>query len=222
LKRTDKIVTIFLLIFGSFLLWFGYVLPITGFHNNPPPTTILFGNILMMLGGLMIAGTAVALVVSYLKLSRTYRGSVVIIFSGAVLNAIPWVQTYDLYGYEFNFTAFPFSFIGYPLIALGVGLIFYSYFTNHLRVEMVQTKEDNKTLSTAKIVWKENTKEQTNFNKTEKEDINTQLMKQHTILTEIDGETMTDSSNSIRYCRYCGVENKNDAAYCEKCGKCIA
>jgi hypothetical protein len=30
------------------------------------------------------------------------------------------------------------------------------------------------------------------------------------------------SSVGAKYCRYCGAENKNDATYCEKCGKNIA
>lgn len=35
------------------------------------------------------------------------------------------------------------------------------------------------------------------------------------------GDLMNESLG-IKYCRYCGTENKNDAHFCEKCGKKIS
>ena len=136
-----------------------------------------------------------------------------------MLSTISSVKNYDVYGYEYSLTSFPLSFIGYPLFALGFGILIYSYFTNHLGVEIVQTKDDTRTVSTAKVVWKENNIKPDNSNATEKkESVHEQLQKQHTIMNSMESET-TDNQQLIRYCRYCGAENKNDAVFCEKCGK---
>lgn len=35
-------------------------------------------------------------------------------------------------------------------------------------------------------------------------------------------EDLMTESLGIKYCRYCGTENKNDAHFCEKCGKKIS
>lgn len=221
MKKGDKIAAIGLLILGTALILFTYSLRTTetAWHN---PQEMFFENVLMMVGGLFVAGTSIAVVVARLRLRRSYQGSLAMIFIGGVLSAIPMVQTYGFYGYNYNFTTFPFSFIGYPLIALGFAIIFYSFFTNHLRVEVVQNKEDNRVYSTAKVVWKENNESRDAPIKTEQEkDINEQLMKQHTLFTTTENETTTDTLRSIHYCRYCGKANKNDASYCEKCGKNI-
>jgi len=228
MKKGDKIATIGLMIFGISMLIFGlfvremeYRNYQTGYSHYVVPSVIFLGNILITLGGLMASGTVIALIASRFRLRRPYQLSIALIFLGALLSAIPMAQTYDFYGYDFSYTAFPFSFIGYPLIGLGFAIIVYSYFTNHLRVEVIQNKEDNRIYSTAKVVWKENSVMPT-INTTEKrEGINEQLMKQHTMFITTETEA-TDNEESIRYCRYCGKENKTDAVYCEKCGKNIA
>ena len=154
-----------------------------------------------------------------MNLNKTYQGSIGLIFLGAILSAISTVKTYDNYGYEYSITTFPLSFIGYPILALGFGILFYSYFTSHLGVEIVQTKNEAKTISTAKIVWKENSTEPETSKITEKkETVYKQLQKQHTIVNDMERET-TNKQQLIRYCRYCGVKNKNDAIFCERCGK---
>ena len=34
-------------------------------------------------------------------------------------------------------------------------------------------------------------------------------------------ETLLTEPSGIKFCRYCGAENKDDALFCEKCGKKI-
>lgn len=226
LQKGNKIAIIGLLIFGVIIIAFGYWLPpsaygldLRGFYEEEFANALFLRNLLIMSGATMVAGSILAIIVSRLNLNKTYHGSIGLIFSGIVLSAISWANTVDVFGNEITVTTFPFSFIGYPLIGLGFGILLYSYFTSHLRVEIVQTKGDNRTVSTAKVVWKENdTKPDTPKPTEKKESVYEQLQKQHTLIDSMESET-TAEQQSIRYCRYCGAKNKSDAVFCETCGK---
>ena len=43
----------------------------------------------------------------------------------------------------------------------------------------------------------------------------------HNSMKTVNGKSMVSVSMEKKFCRYCGTENKSDAAFCEKCGKKI-
>src|SRR4030067_1554369 len=118
MKKGDKIATIGLMILGISMLIFGlfvremeYRNYQTGYSYYVVSSVIFLGNILITVGGLMVSGTVIALIASRFRLRRPYQLSIALISLGVLLSAIPMAQTYDFYGYDFSYTAFPFSFI---------------------------------------------------------------------------------------------------------------
>ena len=214
----DKMLAIGLLILGILGILFGIRLRENSFnfyYNDWEG--ILLGNMFILFGGIFAGGTSIVLITSRLKIRKNYQVPIIMLFLGAFIAIMPSYQTNGIYNIPFLL-----SFFSYPLIGLSIGIIFYSYFIKNLRVEMVQTKEDNKIISTTKVVWKENKMQQDHLDKNKKkQDINEQLMKQHTLLSSIEKESINGNSKSTRFCRYCGSKNKNDAVFCEKCGKNI-
>lgn len=225
LQKGNKIAFIGLIIIGIFFILFAeniaaYNLENSRYYSEEQIAKYIFlTNTLMISGAAMVSGSFLALILSRHNLNKTYQRSIGLIFAGIVLSVISWTDTVDVFGNSIKITTFPFSFIGYPLLGLGFGILLYSYFTSHLRMEIIQTKDDNTTVSTAKVVWKENnTKSNTPKPTEKKESVYEQLQKQHTLIDSMESET-TDRQQLIRYCRYCGAKNQNDAVFCERCGK---
>lgn len=225
LQKGNKIALIGLVIIGVFIILFAETIAAYNLENSryyseeQIANHIFLTNTLIISGAAMVSGSFLALILSRHNLNKTRQRSIGLIFTGIVVSVISWTDTVDVFGNNIKITTFPFSFIGYPLLGLGFGILIYSYFTSHLRMEIVQTKDDNTTVSTAKVVWKENnTKSDTPKPVEKKESVYEQLQKQHTLIEGMESET-SNSQQSIRYCRYCGAKNQTDAVFCETCGK---
>jgi hypothetical protein len=73
----------------------------------------------------------------------------------------------------------------------------YSYITNHLGVEKIQTKGDNRAVSTAKMVWKENNTKDEHKASAQNESVYEQLLKQHTLIDGVKAKQLSKAHQSI-------------------------
>lgn len=166
MKKATIVLTATLMIIGIFMLVLSYSLHSefireTEYYGADRRNDIFSTWVAMWFSAFLIVFAPMPLVFDHKRLKKSYQTAISLIIFGTMLSLIPQASTYSLLGYQYSFTMYPFSFVGYPIIGIGFAVIIYKYCMNHLKIEIVQRKEDKeKTISTARLVWVERDEEE--------------------------------------------------------------